>query len=49
MSYADEIFIKNARDIIDHGYSDAEYEVRPHWGGRDARAHDQMLCPGEPL
>ena len=31
MSYADEIFIKNARDIIDHGYSDAEYEVRPHW------------------
>ena len=31
MSYADEIFIKNAREIIDHGYSDEMYEVRPHW------------------
>ena len=31
MSYADEIFIKNAREIIDHGFSDEMYEVRPHW------------------
>lgn len=31
MSYADEIFIKNAREIIDNGFSDEMYEVRPHW------------------
>ena len=31
MSYADEIFIRNAREIIDNGFSDEQYEVRPHW------------------
>lgn len=31
MSYADEVFIRNCRDIIDNGCSDAELDVRPHW------------------
>lgn len=31
MSYADEIFIKNCRDIIENGVSDEELSVRPHW------------------
>lgn len=31
MSKADEIFIKNCRDIIDNGFSDAHLAVRPHW------------------
>ena len=31
MSYADEIFIKNCRDIIDNGISDENAKVRPHW------------------
>lgn len=31
MSRADEIFIKNCREIIDHGFSDEGMDVRPHW------------------
>ncbi len=31
MSYADEIFIKNCRDIIDTGFSDENLPVRPKW------------------
>ncbi len=31
MSRADEIFIKNCREIIDHGFSDEGMVVRPHW------------------
>lgn len=31
MSRADEIFIKNCREIIDHGYSDEGMDVRPRW------------------
>lgn len=31
MSKADEIFIRNCREIIDSGYSDEGLEVRPHW------------------
>ncbi len=31
MSYADEIFKKNCRDIIDNGYSDEGLDVRPKW------------------
>ncbi|MGM9937665.1 MAG: thymidylate synthase [Candidatus Ornithomonoglobus sp.] len=31
MSKADELFIKNCREIIDHGFSDEHLEVRPHW------------------
>ena len=31
MSKADELFIQNMRDILDHGFSDEAYPVRPHW------------------
>lgn len=31
MSYADELFIKNCRDIIDNGCWDKDFDVRPHW------------------
>lgn len=31
MSYADELFIKNCRDILENGISDEEYAVRPKW------------------
>lgn len=31
MSIADNIFIKNCRDIIDNGYSDKDLDVRPRW------------------
>ena len=31
MSRADEIFIQNAREIIDRGFSDENIAVRPHW------------------
>ncbi len=31
MSYADQVFIKMCRDIIDHGCSTEGEKVRPHW------------------
>ena len=31
MSYADEIFIKNCREILDHGIWDTDRPVRPRW------------------
>lgn len=31
MSRADEIFIQNCRDILDHGVWDTDRPVRPHW------------------
>ena len=31
VSRADEIFIRNARDIIDNGFDDCGVAVRPHW------------------
>ena len=31
MSRADEIFIQNCRDILDHGIWDTDLEVRPRW------------------
>ncbi len=31
MSYADLLFIKNCREIIDNGFSDEGLPVRPHW------------------
>lgn len=37
MSYADEMFIKNCKDIIENGVSDADMNVRPKWDdGADA-------------
>ena len=31
MSKADTIFIQNMTDILEHGFSDEAYPVRPHW------------------
>lgn len=31
MSRADEIFIQNCRDILEHGVSDEGFDVRPRW------------------
>jgi thymidylate synthase len=31
MSYADQVFIQNIRDILDSGVSDEGYDVRPRW------------------
>ena len=31
MSYADQIFIENCKDILEHGVWDTDYDVRPHW------------------
>lgn len=31
MSYADNVFIKNISDILNHGISDEKLIVRPHW------------------
>ena len=39
MSYADEIFIKNCREILDHGTWDTDLPVRPHWEDDGAPAH----------
>ena len=37
MSYADELFIKNCKEIIENGVSDADMNVRPKWDdGADA-------------
>ena len=31
MSKADEIFVKNMKDILENGFSDKDLPVRPHW------------------
>ena len=31
MSYADEVFQQNCRDILTHGVWDTDQKVRPHW------------------
>ena len=31
MSYADEIFIKNCKEILENGVTDESMSVRPHW------------------
>ena len=31
MSKADEIFVKNMKDIMENGFSDKDLPVRPHW------------------
>ena len=31
MSRADDIYIETCRDILDHGFSDKDLPVRPHW------------------
>ena len=39
MSYADEVFIRNCRDILTHGVWDTDQAVRPHWEDDGAPAH----------
>jgi len=39
MSRADEIFIQNCRDILDHGVWDTDREVRPRWDDDGSPAH----------
>ena len=39
MSYADEVFIKNCRDILENGFWDTEQDVRPRWEDNNAPAH----------
>lgn len=39
MSYADEVFIRNCRDILTHGVWDTNQAVRPHWEDDGAPAH----------
>ncbi len=31
MSYADQVFIENCKDILEHGFWDTELDVRPVW------------------
>ena len=31
MSYADQLFIKNCKDILENGVWDTDHEVRPVW------------------
>lgn len=50
MSYADEVFIRNCRDILTHGVWDTDQAVRPHSGGRRrAGAHGQKVRHRQPL
>ncbi len=42
MSYADELFIKNCKDILENGVWDTDMPVRPHWDDGEA-AHTKSL------
>ena len=44
MSRADEIFIQNAREIIDHGISDNGVAVRPHWKDGSPAHTKKLFC-----
>ena len=39
MSYADQVFIENCRDILQNGIWDTDREVRPRWEEDGASAH----------
>ncbi len=39
MSYADQVFIQNCRDILENGVWDTDRDVRPHWEDDGAPAH----------
>jgi thymidylate synthase len=39
MSYADEVFIANCRDILENGFWDTALDVRPRWEDDGAPAH----------
>lgn len=39
MSLADKIFIDNIKDILDNGFWDTDYPVRPRWADDNSPAH----------
>ena len=39
MSYADEVFIQNCRDILENGVWDTDLDVRPRWEDDNSPAH----------
>lgn len=39
MSYADEVFIKNCKDILENGVWDTDFDVRPRWDDDNSPAH----------
>ena len=48
MSKADEIFIRNVREILNEGYSDQNLDVRPRW--KDGTpAHNKKVWYRQPL
>ncbi len=44
MSKADEIFVANLRDIIENGFWDTDYPVRPHWADGTAAHTIKRFC-----
>ena len=44
MSKADEIFVQNVRNIIDHGFSDDAVAVRPHWNDGTPAHTKKVFC-----
>ena len=44
MSRADEIFVQNVRQIIDHGVSDEGVAVRPHWKDGTPAHTKKVFC-----
>ncbi len=44
MSKADIIFRQNMQDIIDHGFSDSEAKVRPHWADGTPAHTKKLFC-----
>ena len=44
MSRADEIFVQNVRDILDHGVCDDAVAVRPHWKDGTPAHTKKLFC-----
>ena len=44
MSRADEIFIQNMSDILEHGVTDCDAQVRPHWADGTPAHTCKLFC-----
>jgi thymidylate synthase len=44
MSYADQVFIKNCREIMTNGYWDKDYPVRPRWDDGEPAQTVKSFC-----
>ena len=44
MSFADKVFVSNVKDILEHGYSDSELAVRPHWADGTSAHTVKKFC-----